>query len=33
LCNVKLKDVDAFAKKTMSTNWVQERIKLLRKVS
>lgn len=33
LCNVKLKDIDAFAKENMSTNWVTERIKQLKSVS
>ena len=33
LCNVKLKDIDAFAKEHMSINWVTERTKQLRKVS
>lgn len=33
LCNVKLKDVDEFAKKHMSINWVTERTKQLKKVS
>lgn len=32
LCNVKLKDIEAFAKKHMSTNWVTERTKLLKNV-
>lgn len=32
LCNVKLKDVDAFAKKHMSINWVTERTKQLKNV-
>lgn len=32
LCNVKLKDIDAFAKKHMSVNWVTERTKQLKKV-
>lgn len=32
LCNVKLRDIDAFAKKNMSTNWVKERTKTLRNV-
>lgn len=30
LCNVKLKDIDAFAKKHMSKNWVTERTKALK---
>jgi hypothetical protein len=30
LCNVKLKDIDAFAKEHMSTNWVTERNKTLK---
>lgn len=29
LCNVKLRDIDAFAKKHMSTNWITERTKTL----
>ena len=33
LCNVKLKDIDAFAKKHMSINWVTERTKQLKNVS
>lgn len=33
LCNIKLKDIDAFAKEHMSTNWVTERTKQLRNVS
>ena len=33
LCNVKLKDIDAFAKKHMSENWVTERTNQLKKVS
>ena len=33
LCNVKLRDIDAFAKEHMSTNWVTERTNQLRKVS
>ena len=32
LCNVKLKDIDAFAKKHMSINWVTERTKQLKNV-
>lgn len=32
LCNVKLKDIDVFAKEHMSINWVTERTKQLRKV-
>lgn len=32
LCNVKLKDIETFAKKYMSTNWVTERTKLLKNV-
>lgn len=32
LCNVKLKDIDAFAKEHMSINWVTERTKQLKKV-
>lgn len=32
LCKVKLRDIDAFAKKHMSTNWVKERTKTLRNV-
>lgn len=32
LCNVKLKDIKAFAKKHMSKNWVTERTNQLRKV-
>lgn len=32
LCNVKLKDIDTFAKKNMSTNWVTERTKQLKNV-
>ena len=32
LYNVKLKDIDAFAKKHMSTNWVTERTKQLKNV-
>ena len=32
LCNVKLKDIDAFANEHMSKNWVTERINQLRKV-
>lgn len=32
LCNVKLKDIEAFAKEHMSINWVTERTNLLRKV-
>lgn len=32
LCNVKLKDIDAFAKEHMSINWVTERTNQLRKV-
>lgn len=31
LCYVKLKDIDAFAKKHMSNNWVTERTKTLKK--
>ena len=33
LCNVKLKDIDAFAKEHMSENWVTERTNQLKKVS
>ena len=32
LCNVKLKDIDAFAKEHMSKNWVTERTKALKNV-
>lgn len=32
LCNVKLKDIDTFAKKHMSTNWVAARTKQLKNV-
>ena len=31
LVNVKLKDVDSWATKNMSTNWVTERTKIFRK--
>lgn len=32
LCNVKLKDIDTFAKKNMSANWVTVRTKQLKNV-
>lgn len=32
LCNVRLKDIDAFAKEHMSKNWVTERTKVLKNV-